>query len=283
MINEKDEAKTGDDYQFNDDDLMGSDFSPSKNESESQYNPTLDKPASAVGLNSTTHRNAIIIIAIIFFLYLIYRMVVWFNYKDVTIPKKTQTAELTVPKPPISNVPREKLIPASPPPIQPVAQPVAQPAPPSPELENKMNTILSDQSKMQSDLQSVMSNESSMQTNIQALSAKIDELTKMIGTLNTQLTTQADEIKKIEMRRVAPPKIRHAVVHKRSAIKMERLYLQAVIPGRAWLIKKNGTDTITVREGTRVPGYGVVQLIDPSQGRVVMSSGVVITFGQWDS
>ena len=59
-------------------------------------------------------------------------------------------------------------------------------------------------------------------------------------------------------------------------------YIQAVIPGRAWLVSSQGL-TITVREGTSVPGYGIVKLIDPNQGRILTSSGRTITFSQQDS
>jgi intracellular multiplication protein IcmG len=56
-------------------------------------------------------------------------------------------------------------------------------------------------------------------------------------------------------------------------------YVQAIIPGRAWLINSEG-HTYTVRVGSRVPGFGVVEKIDPWQGRVVMSSGKILRFNQ---
>jgi len=59
-------------------------------------------------------------------------------------------------------------------------------------------------------------------------------------------------------------------------------FLQAIIPGRAWLISTNG-DTVTVREGTRISSYGVVRFIDAKRGRVLTSSGQVIRFSQEDS
>ena len=58
--------------------------------------------------------------------------------------------------------------------------------------------------------------------------------------------------------------------------------MQAVIPGRAWLIANNGS-TITVREGTPIPGYGIAKIIDPIKGRVMTSSGKEIRFSQDDS
>lgn len=54
--------------------------------------------------------------------------------------------------------------------------------------------------------------------------------------------------------------------------------VQAVIPGRAWLRSDKG-DTITVIQGDKVTGYGVVKNIDPQQGSVKTSSGKVFEFG----
>lgn len=54
--------------------------------------------------------------------------------------------------------------------------------------------------------------------------------------------------------------------------------VQAVIPGRAWLRSDKG-DTITVIQGDKVTGYGVVNSIDPQQGSVKTSSGKVFEFG----
>ncbi|HAF87135.1 MAG TPA: type IV secretion protein IcmG, partial [Legionellales bacterium] len=62
----------------------------------------------------------------------------------------------------------------------------------------------------------------------------------------------------------------------------ESYYIKAVIPGRAWLIAANGS-TLTVSEGTNIKGYGMVKLIDSTQGRILTSSGRVIRFSQQDS
>lgn len=58
--------------------------------------------------------------------------------------------------------------------------------------------------------------------------------------------------------------------------------LQAIIPGRAWLICSNG-ETVTVSQGTRIGDYGIVRYIDAPNERVLTSSGQTITFGQEDS
>lgn len=55
-------------------------------------------------------------------------------------------------------------------------------------------------------------------------------------------------------------------------------YVQAVIPGRAWLKSSNG-QIITVTTGDGIPGYGTVETIDSQNGVVITSTGTKIVFG----
>ena len=82
------------------------------------------------------------------------------------------------------------------------------------------------------------------------------------------------------MTRTQPKRVVHHI-NKPSAPPIH-YYIQAVIPGRAWIIATNGS-TLTVREGTNIAGYGIVRLIDPLDGRIVTSSGQIIRFSQEDS
>ncbi|HGY2474064.1 TPA: hypothetical protein ACNU8V_005526 [Pseudomonas aeruginosa] len=50
--------------------------------------------------------------------------------------------------------------------------------------------------------------------------------------------------------------------------------LKAVLDGRAWFVTKGG-ESISVSVGDTIPGVGSVQRIDPDQGQVIMSNGVV--------
>ncbi|MFU3086494.1 hypothetical protein ACM7M6_28055 [Pseudomonas aeruginosa] len=52
------------------------------------------------------------------------------------------------------------------------------------------------------------------------------------------------------------------------------LSLKAVLDGRAWFVTKGG-ESISVSVGDTIPGVGSVQRIDPDQGQVIMSNGVV--------
>jgi hypothetical protein len=55
-------------------------------------------------------------------------------------------------------------------------------------------------------------------------------------------------------------------------------YVQAIIPGRAWLKNSQG-QVITVGQGDAVPGYGTVTNINPQSGSVTTSTGTTIVFG----
>ena len=59
-------------------------------------------------------------------------------------------------------------------------------------------------------------------------------------------------------------------------------YLQAVLPGRAWLQSSLG-QTQTVRVGDLLRGYGAVTAINAEKGVVQTSSGKRIEYGRDDS
>lgn len=172
-----------------------------------------------------------------------------------------------------------------------VTQPIAQPKPviptaqaPAPMIDPQVNQRLSvletTQQTLRSDVSTINDQLGGISRNMDALSAKMTELIGVIANLNTKVDEQAREIEQLTIRRVEAKRVTHPTVRK--APHYPKYYLQAVIPGRAWLIATNGA-TLTVREGTIIAGYGMVKLIDPNQGRVVTSSGKVIRFSQEDS
>jgi len=140
--------------------------------------------------------------------------------------------------------------------------------------------------KTQANLQSqigVLSNQlagmntnfSTMMTNLKLLN---DQVTQLAQTVEAQskITTALNEKIKQRQRKAVMNKLPSMPTH------VVRYALQAVIPGRAWLISTSGS-TLTVREGTKISNYGVVRYIDAKRGRVLTSSGQVIRFAQDDS
>jgi len=171
-----------------------------------------------------------------------------------------------------------------PPPVQTQPSMVAVPQTPPPSVDNNFSQKLSDletgQQTIRTDVSSVNSQLSGIGNSINAMATKMAELNSIITTLSTKVEEQSREIDQLTIRREA--KRVHYVSQRPRPVPYMQYYIQAVIPGRAWLIGTNGS-TLTVREGTVIAGYGVVKLIDPNQGRVMTSSGRVIKFSQDDS
>lgn len=147
-------------------------------------------------------------------------------------------------------------------------------------LKQKVSAIELSQQGVRNDVNAVSQQVNSVNNNVSNLNAQIENLNQVISTLSNQLTKQSEEIS-VLMARTQPRPVKKPIV-KRAHTPAISYYLQAVIPGRAWLIGTNGS-TLTVREGTIITGYGTVKLIDSLQGRVLTSSGRVIRFSQADS
>lgn len=125
--------------------------------------------------------------------------------------------------------------------------------------------------------------------NMRTIQADLTGIRNTLMTVNSQLTTLASGLdtvnKRLERKKppVKPVKVRKRRVKpaRKRAIRREVYFIQAVIPGRAWL-KSEKRSTITVSIGTRLPGYGVITRIDPQRGRVMTSSGRIIRYGPGD-
>jgi intracellular multiplication protein IcmG len=193
-----------------------------------------------------------------------------FSDKKVTV--KSTTPVMTAPAPVQS-------IPSTPTPVSvPAPAPKASDANVDIQINQKLSVLEVTQQGMRNDVSSVSSQIGGITTNLNTLVAKIAELEGIISSLNTKLDDQTRVIEQLTIRRTV--KKAHYAPHK--AVHYPKYFIQAVIPGRAWLIATNGA-TLTVREGTIIAGYGIVKLIDPNQGRITTSSGQIIRFSQQDS
>lgn len=117
-------------------------------------------------------------------------------------------------------------------------------------------------------------------TEYQQLSEKVNKLAMQVEKLVSAVEDQSQSIMSLSIRRENHPRRMHSQPVVRPHF--IKYFVKALIPGRAWLIAENGS-TLTVRTGSIIPGYGVVTMVDVSQGRVLTNSGKVITFGQNDS
>ena len=140
-------------------------------------------------------------------------------------------------------------------------------------LEQQQQSISNNMSSMTNQLSGVNSS-------VNQLSAQFSQLNDALNALNAKLDQQSAEIAQLS----AMQKKMKQHVKKHPAVGSQTMAyaLQAVIPGRAWIVAPDGT-TLTVRQGSQVRGYGVVRAIDAQQGLVMTSSGRVIQFSQADS
>ena len=154
----------------------------------------------------------------------------------------------------------------------------------NPASDQKISDVAQSQESLQADVLSMQSQLSNLDNNVNNLSTKMSELTQQLETLSQHLNAQSQDLdrylhpiieKKIHIKRHKP---KHKVVHAPRV----KYFVEAIMPRRAWLISESGF-TITVRVGSKIPGYGVVRLIDDRQGRVRTSTGAVFVFSQDDS
>ncbi len=216
-------------------------------------------------------RNVLIVVAAVILIVVVYKFIEGgFSTKSTPLPPAVPTAVTPAPAEP-----------------QPIPQTIPEARIPSPEavtpaaeikINQSLSTIEVRQQSLGADLSSVNNQLGGISNSLNLMMTKMTELNGVIASLNAKIDEQATIIERLNMPK--EHKKTHYIRHRTEG--RPKFYLQAVIPGRAWLIATNGA-TLTVREGTVIAGYGIVKLIDPNQGRVTTSSGQVIRFSQEDS
>lgn len=260
-----DNNQGNDEYVFTDIDVMSPDLMGEED------NLSNSARASAVPVDSErsdVKRNAIIVVVLVVVAMLVYKFMGSF-FTTKTEPASTIVTETPVITPVVEP--------------QPIIQPqIVTPVPSADTtaLNQKISDMDVEQHNLRNSLNTLNNQLNSMSSNINALNMKISTLSQTVTVLTNKMDEQATQVSMLIAARVQQPKPRK-IVH-RVVVPQTVYYIQAVIPGRAWLISTNGS-TLTVREGTNIAGYGIVKLIDPNQGRVVTSSGRVIRFSQQDS
>lgn len=260
-----DKDQYNDEYQFADLDAIN----PDSGDESGKTGEGLEGAAAPrqLATDNQIKRNVIIVVAVLVLAFVIYKGVGLFSAeKKLPVNISAPVLAPVVQQAPIQSPPAASLVQAPPPSVD---TNVAQ----------KLSALEFSQQSMRADVSSVSDKLGGISNNLNAIVAKMSELNGIIANLNTKVDEQSREIEQLTIRREEAKKASHFVP---KAIHYPKYHIQAVIPGRAWLIATNGA-TLTVREGTVVAGYGMVRLIDPNQGRVMTSSGQVIRFSQEDS
>lgn len=273
-----------DEYQFDELDTMDSDPLSEKEESPKYSDVPPGKHPGEV--KSNVRRKALIVVVLVALSMLSYKFFgSFFSSKGQPvgeIPSIPTTPETSSPSSQTSSMQSlEQQQPTQPTvaPVQAQAPVIVQSSVDNTQVNQKLSSLEASQQNLNSEMSAVNSKLSGIDANINQLNEKIADLNQMLTTLTSRLEQQSSELA-ILTERCKPKPVRHVAVRRSSGGSM--YYIQAIIPGRAWLIASNGS-TITVREGTAIPGYGIVKLIDPNQGRVLTGSGRIIRFSQQDS
>lgn len=133
-------------------------------------------------------------------------------------------------------------------------------------LENQIKQI-------QTSDKSLQSGQSTLATSMAGDQKELKNITTQINALNTSLQTFNKSIADITNNlKTTQSQLKLLLAQKTEA--RDQLTLRAVVPGRAWLVDKDGK-TVTVTVGTMIQNYGKVEKIDSKSGSVVMSSGYV--------
>lgn len=243
-----------------------------ENEAPPSFGDTAKSSSMLDFLRGNLQRNIIIGVSLLLVAFVLYKFLdAMFTTRKSVVAKKSVKTVATKPVKPQVSKPKVSIAP-----IQ-QKEPEPEAAPP---LKQKLAALEVSQKSVRQEVASVSNEINGISTNVQGLAEQIDKLNTLISRLDDKIAAQAHDID-ILMSRTRPKKKQH--VHKTKPKTKPTVYhVQALIPGRAWLIAENGT-TITVSSGSTIPGYGKVRLIDPQQGQVMTSSGRIIRFSSTDS
>lgn len=254
-------------------------FDPELNLEEKSPDMHVAKPQDSSVLGNPVIRNALIAIMVVIVLMAGYKIYTWFSTKQTmsNSPVVTIPPVKPVEKPLVTSLPKIQVV--QPQPVQ--SAPIPQTL--MPEVDRKLSGLESNQQSIQSNITVMEGQMSDVSSSVTQLNQKLETLTQTLNTLNEKIDNQSQAL--IVLNERTKPKLKPVVIHHpkpKPKAPLPVYYIQAIIPGRAWLFLPNGA-TITIRNGSRVPGYGFISQIDPRQGRILTSSGRVIRFSPADN
>lgn len=277
-----DDDKYEDEYQFSDPDAAAGESADYNLDAGDNTKPVSEKPATtdnSFARKRNVIRNALIAVVALIVILAIYPFIYSAGstekkMKTVVAIKKTRKA--VVPRTAIPAVPVASPVP--------VASTVSYPSQDDNQINQKLSSLESNQERMQTDFTATTTQLSAMSVNINDMMAKVTALNDTITRYAAKIDEQSHVIEQLtaQKQKVAIKKVSPSRMISKQATPPLKYFIQAAIPGRAWLIATNGS-TLTVREGTVIAGLGMVTLIDPRQGRVLTSSGYTIRFSPADS
>jgi intracellular multiplication protein IcmG len=149
--------------------------------------------------------------------------------------------------------------------------------------DKKVNALEQERGRLNADLLTMHQQIRDVTQTVSNMTASLDEIKQSMEQISEKMDQQSQQMVRLQSinraKRIASTQKSKKVTPK---VEQTRYFIQAVIPGRAWLMSTKGT-MLTVSRGSEVPGYGDVRLINPKLGRIFTSSGRIIKFSQADS
>lgn len=132
------------------------------------------------------------------------------------------------------------------------------------DLQQKIDTVMQQATSDKDSITNLGNAIAKTQQDLAAIGQQIEQLTNSVQQILAELA-------KMEAEKAAAKK----VVKRKPPV---AYHVRAIVPGRAWLESADGK-SVTLRVGDKLEGYGVVRVIAPRQGMVLMSNGSVIQYG----
>jgi intracellular multiplication protein IcmG len=149
-------------------------------------------------------------------------------------------------------------------------------------VESKLSSLKQEQTRIESDLSTVHQQLASVTQAVSDMTAKMEDVKQTMLVLSERMEQQANQLARVQTISRTQRPVSVSTEHKKVAVPKATYSIQAIIPGRAWLMSTEGR-TLTVSRGSAVPGYGAIRIINPELGRIYTSSGRVIRFSKADS
>lgn len=134
--------------------------------------------------------------------------------------------------------------------------------------------------ELQSQIRDMSSQMTNLRNNVDTTTASLKVVAEQLAQLATTIGNEAQKTAGLADL-IKQQKNPFSVAKMDLPVPQLQCALQAIIPGRAWLLCSNG-ETLTVSQGTQVSNYGEIRYIDAQTGQVLTSSGQTITFSQED-
>ncbi|MDF1645981.1 MAG: type IVB secretion system protein IcmG/DotF [Legionellaceae bacterium] len=271
-----------DEYQFADLDALGSDQDAVSLPEDEPLEGAQDGVSSPPGRGRfdnldpkvvTMIRNGAISVAALILVLVVYKgLGSFFSSKSKTDTKKlTPMATTTPTRKPTSQVPI------------PIRTSTSASDRVSTSSEEAVSALKQEQKRVDSELSVMRTQISTLTQNVTDISAKMTDVKQTMLVLSERLEQQSQQMARVQsVNRARRQSSSQPPARRKPAAPKPTYSIQAIIPGRAWLMSNQGK-TLTVSRGSVVPGYGAVRVINSKVGRVFTSSGRVIQFSQADS